>query len=110
MRVERRERVRALNDRLRQQHLGGRIFLSSGLVALGQEACSQALQKIREVADFNERNDPYGEHDFGGIELNGKRVFWKIDYYDHSLTSRAVDPTDPAQCTRVMTVMLAWEY
>ena len=110
MRVGRRERVRALNDRLRQQHVGGRIFLSRGLVALGPQACAQALQLVREVTDFNEKNDPYGEHDFGGVQLEGQRLFWKIDYYDHSLTSQAVDPTDPAECTRIMTIMLAREY
>jgi hypothetical protein len=110
MRVERRERIRALNDALRRHHVGGRIFISRDLVGRGSEAMAEALRAIQLVTEFNERNDPYGEHDFGSVEIDGERLFWKIDYYDESLSSHAVDPADPVKCTRVMTVMFAWEY
>lgn len=110
MNVERRERIRALNDQLRRQHVGGRILVSSGIMAGGPSMAATALVAVRHFDRFDERNDPYGEHDFGAVTVGDKRVFWKIDYYDPSLTSHAVDPTDPDHCVRVLTLMLAEEY
>ena len=108
MNVDRRARICALNDQLRQHHRGGRIFLSRGLSALGREAVCLALNEIAAINQFDASNDPYGEHDFGSVVVTGRRLFWKIDYYDDSLL-HAADPADPS-CTRVMTIMLAEEY
>jgi hypothetical protein len=55
-------------------------------------------------------NDPHGERDFGAYEHNGQRIFWKIDYYDTTLTKGSEDPGDPDKTVRVLTIMLASEY
>jgi hypothetical protein len=55
-------------------------------------------------------NDPHEEHDFGAFDADGQRVFFKIDYYDESLSYHSPDPTDPAVTKRVITIMLAEEY
>jgi hypothetical protein len=55
-------------------------------------------------------NDPHEEHDFGSFEAEGHTIFFKIDYFDRSLTYHSPDPTDPAVTVRVITVMLADEY
>lgn len=110
MSVERRERIRALNDQLRQRHVGGRILITQGVMATGPEGVIGTLLAISRANDFNEANDPYGEHDFGAVIVSGRRIFWKIDYYDHDFQSRAVNPADPDRCVRVMAVMLAEEY
>ena len=60
--------------------------------------------------DFNADNDPHGELDFGSFELEGEKVFWKIDYYDLAGEFGSEDPTDPKKTLRVLTVMLAEEY
>lgn len=44
------------------------------------------------------------------LSIDGETVFWKIDYYDQSLTAAAVDPSSETGCVRVLTVMLAEEY
>ena len=59
---------------------------------------------------YRARVNPYGEHDFGSVDLNGGRYFWKIDYYDNDLTAHSPDPADPDVTRRVLTIMCAGEY
>ena len=33
------------------------------------------VTRVQAYSDFNKRNDPYGEHDFGSFEFCGKTVF-----------------------------------
>jgi hypothetical protein len=53
---------------------------------------------------------PHGERDFGAFDHDGRRIFWKIDYYDRALHHGGEDPSDPGQTARVLTIMLASEY
>ena len=39
----------------------------------------------REVDQFDEDIDPYGEHDMGRFTLSGEDYYWKIDHYDRNL-------------------------
>ena len=55
-------------------------------------------------------SDPYEEHDFGSFEADGRTIFFKIDYYDPTLTVHSSDPSDAAVTERVITIMLAEEY
>ena len=110
MTVERRERIRALNDQLRRLQTGGRIMITVGVIAEGEDFLTTALATIAAFDDFNDANDPYGEHDFGALTVGRERLFWKIDYYDQSLPSAAVDPSQTDGCVRVLTVMKAEEY
>ena len=55
-------------------------------------------------------DDPHEEHDFGAFEVDGNKIFFKIDYYDKTLTYYSPDPSDPSVTERVITIMLAEEY
>lgn len=65
--------------------------------------------KVR-THDFSDDDDPHGERDFGAFEHQGERLFWKIDYYDPTLSFGSDDPTDLAKTHRVLTILLASEY
>jgi hypothetical protein len=102
--------IRALNDAMRQSLVGGMAVMTPGIAALGQEAVARIIKTIEVYDDFCHANDPHEEHDFGAFDADGKRVFFKIDYYDESLTVHSPDPSDPNVTKRVITIMLAEEY
>jgi hypothetical protein len=104
------QRIRALNDVLRRTGDGGQIMVTAALIALGAEFVRRAVACMQTFDAFTDDNDPYQEHDFGAFDLSGERVFFKIAYYDLSLEFGSEDPSDPAACRRVLTVMLASDY
>lgn len=77
---------------------------------LGAEFVILATRAVSSFDNFTPDNDPYGEHDFGSVNVAGQHLFWKIDYYDPSLCYGSEDPADLAVTRRVLTVMLASEY
>jgi Protein of unknown function (DUF3768) len=104
------DRIRALNDDLRQHLIGGGAVITQGVAALGQEAVERIVQTIAVFDDFCHANDPHGEHDFGSFEVDDNTIFFKIDYFNASLTCHSPDPADPTVTERVITIMLAEEY
>ena len=110
MSADAKERIRALNDRLRTTGLGGRVFITAGVEALGQALSADALTAVRSFTVFTADNDPHDEHDFGVVHVAGCKLFWKIDYYDAAMVYGSEDPADPSVTTRVLTIMLAEEY
>ena len=103
-------RIRALNDELRHNLIGGVAVITPGIAALGQEAVARIVKTIEVFDDFCHANDPHEEHDFGAFDADGHRIFFKIDYYDSTLTVHSPDPSNPAVTKRVITIMLAEEY
>jgi hypothetical protein len=103
-------RIRALNDEMRQRLIGGMAVMTPGIAALGPEAVAWIIKTIEVYDDFCHANDPHEEHDFGAFDADGHKVFFKIDYYDETLTVHSPDPSDPKVTKRVITIMLAEEY
>jgi hypothetical protein len=104
------DRIRELNDNLRQNLAAGVAVITPGVAALGDEAVQRIVKTIEVYDDFCYANDPHEEHDFGAFDADGNRVFFKIDYFDKALSMHSPDPADPAVTNRVITIMLAEEY
>ena len=104
------DRIRALNDALRQDLSLGRAFITPGVAGLGAEAVARIIKTIAVFDDFSQANDPHQEHDFGSFEADGHTIFFKIDYFDKNLACHSPDPADPSVTERVITIMLAEEY
>lgn len=102
--------IRALNDKLRVEGRGGYFIVTPGVYELGFEEYAQIRDAIASINDFRFENDPFGEHDFGKVSINGWKIFWKIDYYDKSEQCHSPDPSDPKVTSRYLTIMLASEY
>jgi hypothetical protein len=103
-------RIRELNDLLRRTFTGGKVVMTDGVGALPERQLAQLLAKVRSFDKFTNDNDPYGEHDFGSIELEGVTYFFKHDYYALDMDGDSEDPANPAKTTRVLTIMRADEY
>jgi hypothetical protein len=110
------EQIRALNDAFRTQPFIGaalasdELVITRGVADYGNDFADRAVTAVRRFSNFTEDNDPHGEHDFGSFELDGIKLFWKIDYYDRKLEYGSPDPADPAVTRRVLTILLAEEY
>ncbi len=103
-------RIRALNDDLRRSLAGGVLMMTAGVIALGRAKQIAILDAVAAFDGFDAENDPYGEGDFGALQVEGERLFFKIDYFDRGLTGHSPDPADSSVTTRVLTIMLAEEY
>ncbi len=99
-------KIAALNDAARSN--AANYMATRGIMSLEPEVISDIFIGVQEFKVFTEDNDPYGEHDFGSLNVDGNKVFWKIDYYTQDL-SGGCDPLDPG-CRRVLTILLAEEY
>lgn len=104
------EKVRALNDAFRTAGPDGHWIITSGVQAFGGLKVALIVNLVRIYDRFTPDNDPYGEHDFGSLDLGAAKLFWKIDYYDRSMEGGSENPANPEVTTRVMTIMRADEY
>ena len=110
------ERIGVLNDQARSLGPAStnrvRWVITSGITALGPDGVVLAIQTVRDFTAFDQDNDPYGEHDFGTLDVDGKRLFFKVDYYRRGsdYTEGAEMPEDPNTTDRILTLMLAEEY
>lgn len=100
--------IAELNDHHRRNIPITPAVMTSGVQALGGEMVRRIVAAVRAFDRFTEDNDPWGEHDFGSIEIDGERIFWKIDYYGDSDYSTGAEPDGPVY--RMLTIMLASEY
>lgn len=113
------ERIAQLNDALRERvglprdcvNRINEVVETLRISTLSQGVKAEIHKRVREFDDFESGNNPYGERDFGSIDVQGAgRVFWKIDYYDRKLEYGSEDPADPDKTVRVLTIMLAEEW
>jgi hypothetical protein len=53
------------------------LVITASILAEGTQFVDKCLQTVRSFDAFDDANDPWGEHDFGGFEVEGKRCFFK---------------------------------
>jgi hypothetical protein len=102
--------IRDLNDAFRTTLRGGRVVVTRGIMNGGLSFHREVISSVRGFGQFSEANDPNDEHDFGALEVRGKKTFFKINYYDRAVDYGSTDPASSTVTTRVLTIMLAEEY
>ena len=106
------EKIRALNDAFRTtlDPRLGRVMMTAGVNALPSDVKTMVIRRVATFSEFDAENDPHAEHDFGSFSLAGRKFFFKLDYFDPTMTYGSDDPADPSKTVRVLTIMLAEEY
>ncbi|CAD7341782.1 DUF3768 domain-containing protein [Sphingomonadales bacterium 56] len=115
------QKIAELNDWLRANLVNpghNRVVMTAGIAALigdtnlflGFHRQAELLRIVRDYNDFSPANDPHREHDMGVFEFEGTRCFWKIDYYDQTMSGGAENPADAFACVRVLTILRADEW
>lgn len=107
MNAQRMETTRNLNDAFRKDLRGGELLLSSGIM---DKSSGDIAGLLTAISDFDDFTDLHGEHDSACMWWRGYPIFWKIDYLDAEGWLGSPDPSDSDQTTRVLAIMLAWEY
>ena len=98
------------NDNFRKHLSQGTLVLTQGIRSNTKEDLEAIITKVRTFDTFDENNDPCGERDFGAFDYKGKKIFWKIDYYDQEFLYLSPDASNPRVTNRVLTIMYAEEY
>ena len=104
------QKIARLNDEFRQSGIGGIVYMTIGIQALGQESIKEIYKTVQTYDDFTNDNDPYHEHDCGSFRYGREKILWKIDYYDTARKYGSEDPSDESKTCRVLTIMLTSEY
>lgn len=102
--------IAKLNDEFRANPSLGTLILTEGIRSNSSEDIVSIINKVRNFNNFDEDNNPYGERDFGAFDFKGKKIFWKIDYYDNKFLFLSPNACKPKLTNRVMTIMYADEY
>jgi len=100
-------KIQMLNDQLRREMPHGSVMITRAVAQLGNDKLHEIAAAIQAFEQFGPDNDPWGEHDFGQVEIDGEMIFWKIDAYDLNLEFASPDPTEEAVTRRILTIMTA---
>ncbi|MGV1754893.1 DUF3768 domain-containing protein [Agrobacterium sp. CG674] len=109
---DKKARIRQLNDEVR---LNG-VALNARILTAGRLAQEDPVLGIvvghyaSKFTEFNEDNDPHGEHDCAKFTVKGQEFLFKFDYFALDEEHLSEHPEDPAVTIRVMTLMYAEDY
>lgn len=113
---EKTAKIRKLNDDLRKFGPGpwNKLFLTHMMSQTPMPLRLKVFSAVQSFNDFNEDNDPYGEHDCAIMDVKDAdgtvhRIFFKIDYYDTDLRYGSEAPWNERMCRRVLTIGFAEE-
>ena len=102
--------IATLNDKFRRSFINGEVLLSAGIAAMDAEDKANIVSLVQNFNDFNEDNDPYGEHDFGAFDYKDEKILWKIDYYDLNNQYHSENTANPDITNRILTIMTVYEF
>ena len=77
--------IALLNDQARTTLTNCKLMVTRGIDLLGEEALGFILNLVSRFDDFSERNDPFGEHDFGVIRINYEDSFNQSIFWDNTV-------------------------
>lgn len=103
--------IATLNDEFRKHPAGhGKIVYSRGVQSRGLVFIAKCLRMIAAFNAFTPENNPSGERNIIGLEVDDVWVIFQIEYRAVGEEGSSPDPSDPAVTIRVGTLMLDTEF
>jgi hypothetical protein len=105
-------RIKELNIQFwREPYKNGRLMMTAGVAARGTHFHLKCIHALRVYDSWNPDHDPRDEADMCVLDIDGEKVWAKIDCYDkHDQNFGSEDPADPAKTLRVGTLLFPEEY
>ncbi|CAM4256582.1 DUF3768 domain-containing protein [Palleronia rufa] len=88
----------------------GRVVVTRSIADMGRDFQTEAILAVSQDKTFTEENDPYGDHCFGAVIVEGRKVWWKIDLLDLAYEYGSEDAANTAVTRRVLTIMFPEDY
>lgn len=98
--MDKRARIIELNDQLRTTFKGGRVQMTPSIYELDERLRGRALSVLARYNKFDADN----EHDYGVFIFAGYAFEWRIEYRGRDGVGVSLDPSDPDQTFRVLTL------
>jgi hypothetical protein len=98
--MDRRKIIVALNDQLRTTFKGGRVQMTRSAYDLDDRLRGRALSVLARYNSFDAESD----HDSGVFIFAGFAFEWRIEYRGKDGIGVSLDPADPEQTQRVLTL------
>ena len=83
----------------------GKWVYTQAVHAEGPDFVHACVAAVAAYDDFTEENDPYGTHEMGFMEVEDKKVWWRIDLYDRAYEGGSQEPTSLVEPRRVLTIL-----
>ena len=71
------QKIAELNDQFRKSFCGGKVLMTCGIDALDWATKTKIISKVQKFNEFNFKNDPHGEHDFGIVQEGDVEAYRK---------------------------------
>ena len=71
--------LRTCTDPILRLIISGQLVITRGIDERGDAFFKSAVAAIRTFNDFTPENDPHGEHNMAFLDVEGERIFLKVD-------------------------------
>jgi len=103
--AEQTRKLRELNVTLRREMPHGHVIITRAVGQLELATLLEITKAVREFDAFTADDEPWDEHDFGQVIVDGQSYFWKIYAHDPGMASGSTDTTDEAATRRIIRIM-----
>ena len=100
----------AARREMNRRGIAGRTVCTAAIMAQGPLFLLRAAEAVARQEIFTTDSDPYRDHAFGTVMVQGRKILWKIDLHGPDMVCGSPRPHDPAYTYRILTVFLADEY
>ena len=110
MAIKSAQSIAYLHDQVHKHRLGyWSVVVSKGIAMRGEGFIEQILRLITVCYDPMTVNALLGEHDYGFVEVDRQKIFWRLSHHDHFNNNKSIAPVEEQRTSRLLEIMFARE-